>query len=576
MKARFILLVIMSLQLILINSCKKENLFEQPQVTVTGFSLRELPGEMTYLDIELQVQNNDSREAEIADIEYQVTIEGVVSETENEDINQVLTTTEALNLTLPLSLKTSDAIKLLAMLDAGEELDYQVSGTFHVDDPIIKLIDLPLDIEGSAYVEAGFEEFYEQPDVTVDSIEAGYQDAGSEYIFDFNVSCTVQNMDPRSVSVDEVEYRVTIEGHESATHLYSDSYSASISLDGNGSAKLTLPVSLSLSEAEGEALALAIADGSVEYTVEGTFHVEQLEGTAADFYLPLYLEGSVSSSILSSMFRQPDVEVTGYTLLELPGDSTHLDLTLLVTNNDSREALITDITYVVEIEGLVSSEENVDINKRMLPGTPLELTLPLDLLTNDAIELLTRLDAGESLAYHVTGTFHVDEPVVNLFDLPIDISGTAIVDAGFEDFYEQPEITVNSISSTYKINGFTSYTFNLDVACSVHNVDIRAATIDEVEYVVYVEGNKSNTHYYSTTYSENLEMAGDETKDLNLPVTLNLSITNGAALVLALADGSADYIIEGTFHVILVDGSTADFKLPLYDSGTVPVSVVQL
>jgi len=576
MKGRLFVLTIIVIQVVIAASCRKEDLFEQPQVTVTGYSLRELPGEMTYMNIELQVLNNDDREAEIADVEYQVTIEGVASETETADINQVLTTTDPLVLTLPLTLKTSDAIQLLAKLDAGEALDYVATGTFHVDDPILKLFDLPLFITGSAYVEAGFEEFYEQPDVTVDSIAAAYSNEESSYIFDFDVSCTVKNMDPRSVIVDEVEYTVMIEGKSSETQLYSTSYSSPVSLNGNGTIALTLPVSLTLSEAEGADLAEAINDGSVYYTVEGTFHVSKLEETAVDFILPLYLEGSVPSAVVGSMFEQPGVEVTGYTLLELPGDYTHLDIDLLITNNDSREAFIQDIVYTVDIEGIQSETDSADINETLIPGTPMELTVPLTLITNDAIELLTKLDAGESLSYHVTGTFHVDEPVINLFDLPIDVSGTAQVEAGFEDFYEQPEITVNSIDTEYKINGFTSYVFDLDVNCSVHNVDLRGATIDEVEYIVTVEGVKSATHYYSSTYTENLVMAGDETKDLTLPVSLSMNLTNGAGFLASLVDGTAAYIIEGTFHVILVDGTEADFKLPLYSSGSVPVSVVQL
>ncbi|MEA3391669.1 MAG: hypothetical protein U9Q91_01680, partial [Candidatus Marinimicrobia bacterium] len=61
---------------------------------------------------------------------------------------------------------------------------------------------------------------------------------------------------------------------------------------------------------------------------------------------------------------------------------------------------------------------------------------------------------------------------------------------------------------------------------------------------------------------------------LTLPVTFNIGISAGAALVAAVADGTASYVVEGTFHVILVDGTAADFTLPLYITGSVPATMV--
>ncbi len=557
------------------SSCKKKDLFEQPTIEVTGYTLLELPGEYTYLEIDMKVTNNDDREAHIKNVEYQVVIEGITSELEKEDIGKEILIDTPLELTLPLTLLTKDAIQLLVKLDAGEELSYSATGTFYVDDPILKLFDFPIDVQGNAYVEAGFDDFYKQPEVTIDDISGDYSNNGTTYTFDFDVTNTVKNMDSRSVTIDEVEYTVTIEGTESETHLYSSSYSTDISIAGDGTISLNLPVTLNLNSAEGEALASAVDDGTVNYTVEGTFHATKVDGSTVDFILPLYITGSTSVS-LGDFFEQPTIEVTGYTLLELPGEFTQLDITMLVTNNDTREALITDVDYQVEIEGIMSETEEVDINQTLLVGTPLELTLPITLVTNDAAQLLTILDAGEELNYHATGTFHVDEPVLNLFDLPIDITGTATVDAGFEDFYQQPETTVETISGTYVINNINSYTFNLDVNCSIQNMDTRYVTMDEIEYVVFVEGQESETHYYSSTYLTDLTILGSETILLTLPVTLNLNGAEGAALISALGDGTADYIIEGTFHAIDAEGFTppVDFILPLYDEGTTDATVV--
>lgn len=555
-------------------SCNKEVLFEQPVVNVSGFTLADLPGEYTTINIDLKVDNKDGREANIADIEYNAVIEGYTAQPEQVDINQTILVGTPLELTLPITMKTADAIQLLAKLDAGEELEYLVLGTFHVDDPILNLFDLPINISGSAAVDAGFEDFYVKPELTVTDITGTSSNEGDTVIFDFNVECTVENMDTRSVTLDEIEYVVYIEGLASEAHLYSDSYSTEFNLPGESTVTLNLPVTLSMSSAAGVVFAAAIADGIIEYLVEGQLHATGVDDIETDFILPLYLEGNIYASIIGDLFIQPTIEVTGYTLKELPGDYAYLDIDMILTNNDSREAFVTDVVYTVTVEGITAEQEDEDINENITSGGSLELTLPLTLATNDAIQLLTMLDAGEELDYSVTGTFHVDEPVLNLFDLPIDIEGTATIDVGYEEFYEQPEVTVSGIDAEYTINGLTSYTFNLDVNCTVKNVDSREATIDEVEYVVFVEGSESDQHLYSDAYDTDLSIAGGGSVPLILPVSLNVGPAEGALLLGKLTDGTADYIVEGRFHVTLVDGTAADFTLPLYVEGNVPVTMV--
>ena len=134
--------------LVNVNYCDKENFFKQPEIEVKNIELAELPGEYTILSIDLLVHNKDSRDALIIDAEYQAVIENTIAETESVNINQKIISGEALELTLPLKLKTKDALKLLLKLDAGQELSYTVTGTFHVDEPVISLLDLPLNIKG--------------------------------------------------------------------------------------------------------------------------------------------------------------------------------------------------------------------------------------------------------------------------------------------------------------------------------------------------------------------------------------------------------------------------------------------
>ncbi|MEA3451371.1 MAG: hypothetical protein U9Q83_05650, partial [Bacteroidota bacterium] len=177
------------------------------------------------------------------------------------------------------------------------------------------------------------------------------------------------------------------------------------------------------------------------------------------------------------LFEQPTVEVTGYTLTELPGDSAHIEVNMTLVNNDKRDALVKDAQYIVDIEGFISGTENVTIDKQIFPDTIYEFTLPLTLATEDAIQLLVKMDKGEELSYIATGTFHVEDPYLKGFDWPIDVSGKALVITGFEDYFEQPDVVVDSVEVVYTINGTlpfaTSYDFDKEVYCSVTNNDNR-------------------------------------------------------------------------------------------------------
>jgi len=555
-------------------SCNKEKLFEQPTVEVTSFSLTELPGEYTNLMVDIVVTNNDKREAYVTDISYVVTIEGFDSEPGTATIDQTIDK-DPITLSLPLTLKTKDAIQLLTKINEGEELNYVVSGNFNITDPLS--MELPLDVQGKASVEVGYEDFFTQPEITINDMTTSYTTEGvpvTNYTFNMDVNTTVKNKEAHSATIDEVEYVVTIEGVQSQTHFYSDSYSSDLSIAANGSVDLDLPVTVNLTSEKAESWISDLSDGTANYTVEGTIHVTEIDGETVDFMLPLYQSGNLP---VTNLFKQPIVTVTAYALNDISGDSTEILVDITLKNNDSKGAFITDVNYIVEIEGFQSGLMHYNLDMNISGNQEVELSLPVKFLTIDAVQMLDLVDQGQSLDYHVIGVFHVDDPVLNLLDLPIDITGTASVETGYEDFFEQPEITVQDIEYTYSTSGFpvpTSYTFNLQVNCTVENKDTRSATIDEVEYYAIVEGVTSSTHLYSDTYSSDIVIAGGETIDLTLPVTLTMSATEGATFASRLADGSASYEIIGTFHVTIVDGGAVNISLPLYDNGSVPVSMV--
>ncbi len=435
MKTKQFIILFAILGTLSIFSCKNKDLFEQPTIDVTGISLQELPGEYTHLNIDMEVTNNDSREATIADVAYTVVVEGITSEAMTSDINKEILVGTPLELTLPLTLKTADAIKLLAKLDKGQKLDYSVTGTFHVDEPVLKRFNLPIDVQGTADVKAGYADFYKQPEVTVTKLDlVSTVDSTAGFTYHFNVTCDVKNTDTHSVTIDELKYTVDIAGIESEESTYTNT----ISIDGGAVKTLTLPVTIILTSDQETDFANAIASGTVDYSAEGTFHAVKVDGTATDFILPLYVTGSIS---VEDMFEQPDITVNSYdgtyTINNINSYTVNLNVNTSIENKDTRSAIIDEIVYTVTTEGVVSETHYYKQAGALYTGNisiagsaTINKTLPVTYNLNgtEGLALANGLQDG-SAAYTIDGTFHVISVNGSTVDLtlPLHDTGTAPV-----------------------------------------------------------------------------------------------------------------------------------------------------
>lgn len=282
---------------------------------------------------------------------------------------------------------------------------------------------------------------------------------------------------------------------------------------------------------------------------------------------------SIFSIILScnmaDCFKQPTVEVEGYSLKGLPDDWTDLEVDVVIYNNDWRKATVTTMSYEAEIEGVDSKKMKHTLNKTLVPNVGLKATFPLTLPTAGAAILLKKLEKGQKLDFDITGVFHVNDPVLSTFDLPINTSGKADVDVGYEKYFEQPEVTVNSFT-VVKLTTVDIFYYDIDLSVDVDvtNMDIHDATIDEVKYTVNIEGFNSEKETYTTELSiENNGSAGD-TINLIMPLKLKkVPITTFVTWA-----PTVNYTITGTFHAATnLNGSEEKFYLPLYVKGSTTI-----
>ncbi|MCK4797707.1 MAG: hypothetical protein KAT05_10010 [Spirochaetes bacterium] len=274
---------------------------------------------------------------------------------------------------------------------------------------------------------------------------------------------------------------------------------------------------------------------------------------------------------LANWFKQPTVDVKDYTLTELPTEYTKLDVDVVVTNNDWRNAAVTTVTYKAEIEGVDSKSMTHKLNETLIAGQALDITMPLTLPTEGAALLLKKLGKGQKLDFTITGIFHVDDPCLSTFDLPLNTSGKAKVDVGYEEYFAQPEVEVNSFTVTSVTPGLFTTDIDLSVDITVTNMDTHDATIDEVEYIVNIEGVKSDEEIYNTTFNiaaANL-IGDDDEEDLTMT---NISLHDVSNITLAAwtLAGHVSYTVTGTFHAETDLGNgPIEFYLPLYVTGDV-------
>jgi LEA14-like dessication related protein len=267
------------------------------------------------------------------------------------------------------------------------------------------------------------------------------------------------------------------------------------------------------------------------------------------------------------IFLEPGVEIISYSLTEFPGEYLHLNITVEITNNDDRQPNINEVEYQVFIEGLTSEPEIFVVDTIFRTDEPLELTLPLTFKTDEALELVDQLEVGQELSYQVVGSISFNDPILKLFTIPVDVSGTAIVDMGFDEFYEEPTVLLSDIQIDYKIIDWTSYQFIINTSCLVDNPNPFDVTIDEVVYTVKVENVLSETNRYSDSHDEAFLMEKDAVSKLELPVVINLELIEALDLIEAISDGFISYWVEGVLHVSAVNGVAMDLNVPFELAG---------
>ncbi|NPV02024.1 MAG: hypothetical protein HPY53_11650 [Brevinematales bacterium] len=293
------------LSVILLSSCSLDSMFQQPQVTVIDYELVELPGDTTKLLIECDVKNMDSHDGDVKSINYVAVIEGVTSESMTYNTPFTMLGNQTLRMKLPLTLPTADAALLLDKLNAGKSLSYTVTGKFTAD-TFLGTQELKLNISGSAAVDVGIEEFFQQPSVEMNETKGFLVTSiGSPGVPPL-VPATpvviqikeviVSNKDIHGAAVIKMDYTVNIEGVNSEKMSYTPSSPIPIASAQSNGAQIVMSnmsVNFSYTSLLGVVSFTTVKTNHVDYTIIGTVLIEANLGTSnMQFYLPINTSGS--------------------------------------------------------------------------------------------------------------------------------------------------------------------------------------------------------------------------------------------------------------------------------------------
>jgi LEA14-like dessication related protein len=282
---------------------------------------------------------------------------------------------------------------------------------------------------------------------------------------------------------------------------------------------------------------------------------------------------------LDSMFQQPQVTVIDYELVELPGDTTKLLIECDIKNMDSHDGDVKSVTYVAVIEGVTSLNMTYTTPFTMKGNQTLRMKLPLTLPTAEAALLLDKLNAGKSLNYTVTGKFTADT-FLGTQELSLNVSGTAAVEVGIEDFFIQPFVEMNETEGFYVTDiGSPPPPFGSNQPVKINikevivsNKDAHNATVKQMVYTVNLEGVNSEKMTYTPSSPipiSNTGTPGAQIVMSNLPMNFSYASLIGVLNFAASGSYYVDYTIIGTVLIEADLGSgPIEFYLPVNTSGS--------
>lgn len=271
-------------------------------------------------------------------------------------------------------------------------------------------------------------------------------------------------------------------------------------------------------------------------------------------------------------FSQPDLSFQGFSVDGLPGEFVDLLVDVEIRNTDPRDGNIRSVSYQAYVAGVRSESSTYrESSAFLLPaGKPVNKTMPLRFRTEDALELLRRIERDNDLSYSVDGTFDADTPV-GVRTLELRASGSATVEVDLDDFFLQPSVEVLSVTF---VDGAAEAGGDIEtkVEARITNNAEHAVTVESVRYTVTIEkALVSNEETYVSEFSIGAASAAVTLSDLpaSFPVTMQNALA--AVALQGMIGDNVGFTVQGLMTLKSAQvGDGAAFVLPLFVEGEAP------
>jgi LEA14-like dessication related protein len=204
-----------------------------------------------------------------------------------------------------------------------------------------------------------------------------------------NVVTSVDNPNPVSLALAEVDYRLSIDGHPVATGKPPDG----LEIPANGATDVTLPASFKFTDL-GQAVATVLSKGSAGYRAEGTLGVKTPIGLVK---VPLSHEGTFTLPEMPGIALGTP-RVTGVAI-----DHATVELPVTLTGKGNLPVPLQALQAAVSIGGARIGEVSAKDLGTLEPGASRSVTLPLTVPFSGALGAAQAMLKGGSVPIALEG-----------------------------------------------------------------------------------------------------------------------------------------------------------------------------
>ena len=204
-----------------------------------------------------------------------------------------------------------------------------------------------------------------------------------------NLVTTVDNPNGVGLSLADLDYRLSVDGHPVAT----GRPPAGLQIPANGSADVTLPATFRFTDL-GEAVATVLAKGSAGYKAEGTIGVNTPVGVV---HLPLSHEGTFS---LPDM---PGIALGTPRVTAVAIDHATVELPVTLTGKGSLPVPLQALEAAVSVGGTRVGEVSAKDLGTLEPGASRSVSLPLTIPFSGALDAAQAIVRGGTVPISLEG-----------------------------------------------------------------------------------------------------------------------------------------------------------------------------